>query len=258
MKTPSVYVPGEARFPRILAYHEVSPQFQLGITSISPRRFRDHLDFLVGLGLSFVPLQGLSERFPEKAVCLTFDDGYTSFLEHVLPILKDRNLPATLFVITDYVGQANDWDVTFGVNRRRHLDWAQIRQIMAAGIEIGSHSTTHRDLTRLARSQLISELGESRKVLENNLSVKITSLALPFGAVNEEVFTCARSLGYREICGGPPKMSGYFAGVLPRLAVYKTDGVRALKRKMEVSLWERSRLRFLQSFSGGTRLLKSR
>jgi len=258
MKTPSVYVPGEARFPRILAYHEVSPQFQLGITAISPRRFRDHLDFLIEFGLNFVPLRGLSERFPENAACLTFDDGYASFIEHVLPVLMDRKLSATLFIITDFVGKTNDWDITFGVNRRRHLVWAQIREIVAAGIEIGSHGATHRDLTRLGRPEMIGELGESRKMIEDNLGMSITSLALPFGAVNADVFSCARSLGYREICGGAPSLRGYFAGVLPRLPVYRGDGLRALRRKMELVLWERSRLLFLQSFSRGTRFLKGR
>jgi peptidoglycan/xylan/chitin deacetylase (PgdA/CDA1 family) len=258
MKTPTVYVPGEARFPRILAYHEVSPQFQLGVTSISPRRFGDHLDFLVDLGLGFVPLRGSSEQFPENAVCLTFDDGYASFLEHVLPLLMARKLPATLFIITDFVGKTNDWDITFGMNRRRHLDWPQVKEISRAGIEIGSHGATHRDLTRLARLEMISDLGESRKTLEDNLGRSITSLALPFGAVNVEVFSCARNLGYKEICGGPPGLRGYFAGVLPRLPVYKGDGVRALGRKIELGLWERSRLLFLRSFSRGTRFLKSR
>jgi len=258
MKTPSVYVPGEARFPRILTYHEVSPQFQLGITSISPRRFRDHLDFLIDFGLRFVPLRGLSEQFPESAVCLTFDDGYASFLEHVLPVLMDRKMPATLFIITKFVGQSNGWDVTFGVNRRRHLDWQQIREIMQAGVEIGSHGAAHRDLTRLSRLEMISDLGESRKTLEDKLGRSITSLALPFGAVNADVFSCARSLGYQEICAGAPSLRGYFAGVLPRLPVYKGDGLRALRRKIELSLWERSRLLFLQSFSQGTRFLKGR
>lgn len=258
MKTPSVYVPGEARFPRILTYHEVSPQFQLGITSISPRRFRDHLDFLIDLGLRFVPLRGLSERFPENAICLTFDDGYASFMDCALPALADRNLPATLFIITDFVGKTNDWDITFGVNRRRHLDWVQIREIAAAGIEIGSHGATHSALTRLMPDQVRSELEISKSAIEDRLGIETTSLALPFGAVNADVFSCARSLGYKEICGGPPSLRGYFAGVLPRLPVYRGDGLRALRRKIELTLWERSRLLFLRSFSRGTRFLKSR
>jgi peptidoglycan/xylan/chitin deacetylase (PgdA/CDA1 family) len=257
VKTPTIYVPGEARFPRILTYHEVSPKFQLGITSISPRRFVDHLEFLMGLGLNFVPLRGLSERFPENALGLTFDDGYESFLAHVLPLLMDRNLPATLFIITDFVGKTNDWDITFGANRRRHLEWPQIKEISRAGIEIGSHSATHSALTRLSPEQMRSELEISKSTIEDRLGIETTSLALPFGVVNADVFSCARSLGYKEICGGPPNLRGYFAGVLPRLPVYRGDGFRALRRKIELTLWERSRLLFLRSFSRGTRFLKS-
>ena len=86
MKTPTVYVPGPARYPRILTYYEISAQIQFGITAVSPQRFLDQLQFLKESEIRFVPLKGLSERVPEHSVCLTVDDGYSSFHDHALPI----------------------------------------------------------------------------------------------------------------------------------------------------------------------------
>ena len=206
--------------------------------------------------LSFAPLKGLSHQAPKKAVYLTFDDGYLSFYDTVFPTLVAEDIPATLFIITDYVGRCNDWEVTFRVNQRRHLGWDQIREISAAGIEIGSHTRIHRDLTRLSSDELQGELEDSRKILEEHTGKEVTSLALPFGAVNLDVFACAREVGYQEICGGAPGFRGPFPGVLPRMPVYRWDGARSLKRKLELSLWETVRLRGLQFCSRGTRLLK--
>lgn len=236
----------------------MSRRFHLGINRVSPQRFRSHLQFLGDSGLSIIPLRGLSEGSPANSVCLTFDDGYASFYDEVLPILSEGRLPATLFVISDYIGRANDWDVTLGLNRRRHLDWDQIREAADRGIEIGSHGRTHRDLSRLAPGEMRRELEGSKKTLEDRLGREVSSLALPFGAATLEVFLCARELGYREICGGMPGLKGPLPGVLPRMPVYRGDTTRALRRKLEMTPGERLRLNLLQSCSMATRWLKQR
>ncbi len=216
-------------------------------------------------GYDLIPLRGLAENPPPHStesnprigVTLTFDDGYETFLREVFPLLTDTGAPATLFVITDYVGGYNDWDVTFRVNRRRHLDWMMIREVAGGNIEIGSHTCTHRDLTRIPRGEAERELRVSKQALEDHLGVEVTSLALPFGAVNLEIFALARKLGYREICGGAFGPYGPFPGVLPRIPVYRGDGKRSLRRKLDFNALELLRAFLLQNFSRGTRLLKS-
>jgi peptidoglycan/xylan/chitin deacetylase (PgdA/CDA1 family) len=258
MKTPSVYVPGPARYPRILAYHEISSRFQLGITGNTPSRFRSHLEFLRDFGLKIIPLRGLATDSPPNTVCLTFDDGYGSFSEEVLSILVEQKIPATIFIITGFVGKFNTWDVSFGFNRRRHLDWSQIRQIHTTGIEIGSHSTSHRDLTHLSASEVEGELADSKKELEDRLGEAVTSLALPFGSVTLEVFSRARRAGYIEICGSVPGWRGPVPGVLPRMPVYRFDSPAALKQKLEMNFVELCRLNLIHACSLGTRWIKGR
>jgi len=205
----------------------------------------------------FIPLHGLWDSAPE-GVCLTFDDGYESFYHEVLPLLREFEAPATLFVITGYVGRDNDWDAHLGLNRRRHLDWGQIREAARAGVEIGSHTCTHRDLTRLPPDEVQRELLLSKREIEDRLGREVISLALPFGAATLEVFSQARQAGYREICGGAPGMYGPVAGILARWTVYRGDGGRALRRKLDQHPGEALRLRLLQSCSRGTRWLKGR
>jgi peptidoglycan/xylan/chitin deacetylase (PgdA/CDA1 family) len=205
---------------------------------------------------SIVNLRGLSESSPANSVCLTIDDGYESFLDEALPILTLENIPATLFILTDYVGRSNDWDLTLNINRRRHLTWEMIKEIHHSGVEIGSHTKTHRDLTRLSPTKVNEELTESKKILEDQLGVTVTSIALPFGAANLEIISAARQSGYLEICGGVPGWYGPIAGMLPRLPVYRGDSLKGLERKLKLQFFALLKARFLQSCSRTTRLIK--
>jgi peptidoglycan/xylan/chitin deacetylase (PgdA/CDA1 family) len=256
LKTPSEYVPGEAKYPRILTYHEVSNRFHLGINCVRPKVFRSHIEFIKSAEIPFTPLKGLSDGARSHTVSFTFDDGYESFYDEVFPILIECKIPATVFIITEHVGKTNDWDLTLGVNRRRHLSWPQISEISDAGIEIGSHSRFHRDLTRLSDTALDAELLSSKEIIEDNIGREVTSLALPFGRASIEVFEAARKIGYREICGSSPGLSGPFPGILPRMPVYRGDGIGALRRKLEMNFMEILRLRMLQGCSSPTRIIK--
>jgi peptidoglycan/xylan/chitin deacetylase (PgdA/CDA1 family) len=215
------------------------------------------LDFLKNTGLSFVRLRGLSEGNPENAVCLTFDDGYLSFYEEVFPTLIDRSIPAAVFIPTDYVGKKNTWDVTFGINRRWHLSWNQLRELRESGIEIGSHGRTHHDLRKLRSERLQNEIEISKKTLEDGLGVEITALALPFGGASVDVFRVARQIGYQEICGGVPGIGGPIPGILPRMPVYRGDRIRAIRKKLELNIAEGLKLKVLQGCSIGTRWIKT-
>ena len=74
------------------------------------------------------PLPSLPREF-----LLTFDDGYASLDEHAYPILADLGFTATTFVITDYVGKTNTWDVRYAWNRLEHLSWADVEHWRARG-----------------------------------------------------------------------------------------------------------------------------
>ncbi|TKJ41688.1 hypothetical protein CEE37_03740 [candidate division LCP-89 bacterium B3_LCP] len=253
-----MYVPGAAQYPRILTYHEVSRRFHLGINNVSPNSFRKQIEFIKESGLKFAKLKGLRDSSGKDKICITFDDGYQSFYDEVFPTLIEEKIPATLFIITDYIGRTNDWDITFGINRRRHLNWDMIREISDQGIEIGSHSRTHRDLTRISSETAHSDLLESKTVLEEGLGREVTSLALPFGAASFDLITIARQCGYQEICGGVPGIKGPFSGVLPRFPVYRWDRNKALIHKLEMNLFEITRLGALHACSNVTRVMKTK
>jgi peptidoglycan/xylan/chitin deacetylase (PgdA/CDA1 family) len=168
----------------VLMYHAISP----GPNNlyVPPEELDEQLGHLAQLGYHTITLEQMydhftrGERLPEKPIVLTFDDGYADFYTNALPILQKHRMVATLFVITDLVGQPN------------YITWEQAKEIARAGIEIGSHTLTHPDLTTLDAKRLERELTESRKVLEERLGVRVPFFAYPAGRFNEKVLALVR------------------------------------------------------------------
>ena len=110
------------------------------------------------------------KEFEEPRLTFRFDDCYESQME-AYEILKQNNLTATFFCITDII---DDYD---------YMSWDQVVNLDKHGFEIGSHTKTHQNLLSMYKGELIDELVESKEAIEkHNISVK--SLAYPYGIPN--------------------------------------------------------------------------
>ncbi len=122
---------------------------------------------------------------PERSVIITFDDGHPSFYEHAVPILKKCNLTATMFVITDRIGQSNG------------MTWQQLRSLSDQGISLESHSVTHRILTKLALNEVRFELINSKRTLEEKLGKNINYFCYRGGHHSEDIMEEVKRAGYQ-------------------------------------------------------------
>jgi len=119
-------------------------------------------------------------------------------------------------VPTAFIGDWNSWDNFLLRNRRRHVSQLQIKELAAAGVEFGSHSHRHGDLTRLSDDGIEAELRESKKILETLTGREVKYVAYPFGRSNERVLAVARKLGYRVgLQSRPQRTDGFSAGRTP-------------------------------------------
>src|SRR5437016_12290051 len=82
-------------------------------------------------------------RPPPSAFLLTFDDGYAGLAQHAYPVLADLGFTATTFLITDYVGANNTWDMRYTWRPLAHLDWRTVEQWRARGFDFPSHTASH-------------------------------------------------------------------------------------------------------------------
>lgn len=233
----------------ILMFHKIDPRLEFGINALSPSRFKMHVDWLHSQGFHAITFHDiLSNRaLPEKTVIITFDDAYESVYHHAFPILADAGFRAIVYVITNYIGKLNTWDMNLGGICFRHMSARQLAEISEKGWEIGSHTCTHRALTRLNESQLKREFSKSFQQLSTLTPRPVISVAYPFGMQGGQVQQAAKSAGYKFACGSIRGTTSQNLFSLCRIPVYQFEKVTALKRKLQASLpsLERTKLTIL-------------
>lgn len=188
--------------PTVLCYHKVERRRELGVTRLSPRHFARQMHSLARAGWRGITLDEFratlvgARRASARELLITFDDAYRGLREHAFPVLRDIGFSATCFVITDYAGKLNRWDVAYGGRRFAHLAWRDIEQWASRGIAFESHTATHPRLTWLDMPNVIGELVRSRRTLTEALGVAPRAVAYPFGAVSPGIAQAARQAGY--------------------------------------------------------------
>jgi peptidoglycan/xylan/chitin deacetylase (PgdA/CDA1 family) len=180
----------------ILMYHDLSEDLHQVVPGHRPyvletSIFRRQMASVAASGLpSLTVSQWCSGPHPPRALILTFDDGHVSNHHIALPILLEHKLKATAFITAGCIGIGET------------MNWKQIRALHDAGMEIGSHTLTHRPPSTLDDDELRHELFESRRILEDGLGAPVTSISSPTGFFNPRMRSIAQEVGYRALCFG--------------------------------------------------------
>ncbi len=225
----------------ILMYHEIAPPSETDShLAVSPDAFADQLAYLHDEGFHTVTTDEVSravaggdDTLPDRAVALTFDDGFADFHSRALPLLEHHGFTATVFVTTGWVQDAGP--LPAGQRPGPMLSWSQIEEAARSGIEIGGHSRLHPQLDQLPPALLREELYLSKAKLEDKLGSRVRGLAYPFGYSNAAVRSMARELGHRYGCAVGNLMIGdapdLFA--LPRLTVGPRTGMSMFQQLVQ-------------------------
>jgi len=195
------------------------------LLSVSPKRFAAQLAWLERTGLRGVSMNTLVAATrggrARGLVGLTFDDGYVSVLENAVPELARRGFSATVFVISDRLGGTNEWDAG---TPWPLLSAAQLGELVAAGIEIGSHSASHTRLAGADARVLLAEVSGSRERLRRITDAEIRGFAYPYGSMDPAARRAVRDAGYEYACAVRAPRSALDLMVLPRVYVGERDG----------------------------------
>ena len=214
----------------VLMYHDVG-DVESGLY-ISEEHFRQHLEYFRDKGYTPVTMSQICAHWtegaplPEKPVVLTFDDGYRSMYETVFPMLQEFGYTATFFVIP--AARWSDWAV----------DEAMIKEMSDAGMEIGSHTYNHLQLTLLEEEDMLFELTESKKIIEQLTGREVVSLCYPVGYHNEAVVSAAGECGYKIAVTTRYGLSSLEQGILSldRIRIVRGDSARLLEYKLSGKL----------------------
>lgn len=185
----------------LLMYHKIAPAplaTHLPALYVTGQDFDRQMAELTGAGLEGVPYGELQKAIDagRRAFGVTFDDGFCNVMDHALPVLRARGLRSIQFIVAGQIGGTDAWDRAIGEPPLPLMDDAQIRDWLAAGQEIGSHTLTHPHLSALSRGQARAEIFDSKKMLEDRFGVPIRHFCYPYGDYDEAVRDLVGEAGY--------------------------------------------------------------
>jgi peptidoglycan/xylan/chitin deacetylase (PgdA/CDA1 family) len=200
----------------ILLYHSISvaasPRFRRWV--VDPGRFAEHIDCIAAGGYQPVTVSMAAAAIrgdtvpPPRPVVLTFDDGFADFATDAAPVLARHGFPATLYVTTHFVGGTSEWLAGAGEGGRRMLSWAQLVALDRAGIEIGPHGHTHRQLDVIRRRDVVEEVLTSKRLVEDRLDHPVSTFAYPHGYSSPYVRRVIAEAGFASACAVKDALSG--------------------------------------------------
>lgn len=144
---------------------------------------------------------------------ITFDDGNRSDFEIATPALQRRGLRATFFIPSDRLGDPTS------------LTPDELRAMVDAGMEIGSHGTLHRPWSELSRGELDDELSRSKRVLSEIIGQEVNQASCPFGRYNRVVLRALREHGYRRVYTSDGGWVAAQSWLVPRRTIMRDDAL---------------------------------
>jgi peptidoglycan/xylan/chitin deacetylase (PgdA/CDA1 family) len=192
---------------RVVYYHRVADE-HFNAWTMSTRAFAAQIDWLRArfdiVGLAEAQARIKAGRNSVPTACITFDDGYADNMHFAAPLLAKHQIPFTYFVSTDHVlgGRPFPHDVAAGLPLAPNTP-DQLRELAAAGAEIGAHTRGHVDLGKLPADKMHDEIAGCKRDLEDAITADVRYFAFPYGQhqnLSAEAFRIVFEAGYHGIC----------------------------------------------------------
>lgn len=162
----------------VLCYHKVGLESVEGRwINVAPETLRKHISFFLRRGYGVLPASEIGGKGVDRAISVTFDDGFVSMLENGLPVLEALKVPATIYAVSDCVGGGANWE---GNSGEPLADWSSLRYAQQVGMEIGNHTATHMSFSKLDHSGQVAEICRCHeRLVAEGLDPK--TFCLPYG-----------------------------------------------------------------------------
>ncbi|MCX5694163.1 MAG: polysaccharide deacetylase family protein [Candidatus Omnitrophica bacterium] len=182
----------------ILMYHNIG--YEKGSFYVSPENFAKQMEYIKKNGYEVITLNELvtnirgKKPFKRNKVVITFDDGYRDNYEYAFGILKKFSFPATIFIISDFVGK----DFTSG---KEFLNWEQIILMSQDKISFGAHTKTHFNFgSQMDSLAAQEEIAGSKKAIEEKTKLPVDYFCYPSGGFNEKAKELVKQAGFKGAC----------------------------------------------------------
>lgn len=205
----------------VLMYHHINPH-KGDLFTVTPEVFEGQIAYIAKSGYKALSLDELfafingNLYLKQKAVVITFDDGWFDNFIYAFPVLEKYKIRATMFIVTDWIEKSSEKSngiptviptnedskalVRRGEAQKVVLTWDIIKKMADSSlIDFFSHTKSHLDCSNLSESHIMEELRESKRILEKRLGRSCTYLCWPHGIYNDKVISIAKKAGYKAL-----------------------------------------------------------
>jgi len=183
----------------ILMYHNIS--YEKGSFFVSPENFTKQMEYLKKNGYEVITLDELAasirnkKPLKHKKVVITFDDGYRDNFQYAYPVLKKLGFPATIFLITDFIGKK------FTGEGKEFMNWDEVMVMSKDKISFGAHTKTHLYLGLLIDEKAaLEEIAGSKKAIEEKIGMPVDYFCYPSGGFCQRAKELVAQAGYKGAC----------------------------------------------------------
>ena len=210
---------------RILCYHSLG-QSMWGVNDVDPGRFHKHIQVALEAGYRFVPTSEIARSGGRPGdIAISFDDSPRSVLTAAAPILRSYGIPFSLFVVSEWSESGLDGNA---------LSWDDVRRLADLGADIGNHSSTHPDFSRLNKEEALEEIGNAGELIEKRIGIRTSTFAIPWGQSGNwpaQADAAARELGYTVLYSQAEETRP--PGTVARTFVTKYDSPRIFRALLD-------------------------
>jgi peptidoglycan/xylan/chitin deacetylase (PgdA/CDA1 family) len=245
-----------------LGYHGVAPSnmaIDPVFLHVAPDVFDAQLQVLQRAGFEIVTVAELARRAggrapPPGMAALSFDDGMDNNHSVALPILVERGAGATVYVVTGLIGKENPW-MAPGTSRMMVED--ELRDLAAAGVELGAHTVTHPDLSTMSYEDCLEEMVQSRDHIAAIAGQPVRTFAYPFCKYDHDAVRAARDAGF-EAAVTCQWRGSWERHTMKRVMITGKDGPSSFLLKLYELYWPLFDSQPGRIFRATTRRLRSR
>ncbi len=202
----------------------------------------DYADFINFEDAIELLKNGNINHFDKPTICFSFDDGFKECYTHIYPVLKKYNVNACFFINPNFIDGSEEYINKFQEKKihikKEPMTKEMVREMSQDGFLFGSHTCNHANIATLDYIALVAELEESKKWLENLLSLSCDYFAWPYGTMNHINDSAIKAASQRY---------KYIFSALRDANYFCCDNRQVINRDHFEGFWHESHVRFFLS-----------
>jgi len=249
----------------ILMYHNIDEK--RGANTVSVENFIEQVKYVKNSGKFKILnlddyIVNLSDCKIQNPISFSFDDAYVSLTKYVLSVIKEYDVPISVFIPTFWTGKQNAWDLDKGYPEIKILNWNELKELSTEKlITIGSHGVNHLSHGNLSEAEDLNEFISSKEQIYENIGIKVKYYSFPFGQQKDISKYSKNNLlksGYSAALSTnwSRKNTNRYIFALNRIEILGTDDISTFINKLESTPDFKSYKQKLKNILFKTKLLR--